>query len=868
MNRRIELLAPAGDMEAFRAAVENGADAVYLGGKLFNARQSAGNFEDEELGEAIRYAHVRGVNVYLTMNTLIDGSEMEQAVEYAGKAYYMGIDAIIVQDLGFAMLLRRSYPELPLHASTQMTIYNREGAKTLENLGFKRVVTARELSLGEIGEISASTGMEVEVFVHGALCISYSGQCLMSSIIGGRSGNRGRCAQPCRLPYSLIRPSDKEYGLSSGMRRKPTASAVSAGSGKYLLSPKDLCGLGQLEGLISAGVRSLKIEGRMKNPEYVAIVVRTYRKYLDRLETALDRNAQIPDSGSGLDSVEPEDMKKLKQIFNRGGFTDAYLAGKKGGDMMSWDKPKNHGIYIGKVLSYNSGNGVAEIRLEDDLATGDGIEIWTGEDESPGCIVSEMKIKGQAVKGASAGETVFAGVVRGNVLRDCRVYKTSDKALNEEARETYAGKPLRRIALFGTAVLEKGKPFIFAAHDNEGNEARAEGVLKAETAVKTPMTKERIYEQLSKTGSTPFVFNSIDIKLDEGTVIPISEINEVRRLVTSRLEELRADRASKVQSDASAAALKADSTVASKKPETAGKGRLALYIHQMDDKIDYSKLPADRLYLPFKELLKEAGLKKAEECKAAGREVFAWLPSVTRGAYDMLLRENKAEGIFDKLDGVLAGNPGSIGLLDGRREPHEMPGTGHFKVMGDLSLNIFNEWSAREAVKIGFDGVTISPELTLAQTFEIAERCSNIELEAIVYGRLPIMTSEYCPQGCIDGGFSSINSCGGSCTKGAYRLKDRLGIEFPVIGDSLVCRSTILNSSCLFVPDILEKLHSKGVDIFRLYIFEEQEAEIIKIAELHREYLEHGKAAAARNSEFVSGLRLKGSTKGHYFRGV
>lgn len=306
---KLELLAPCGDWEAFMAAVENGADAVYVGGKLFNARQYASNFDEEKIKEVIHYAHVRDVNVYQTMNILISDSEMREALKALERSYLAGIDGVIVQDIGLASLIRKLYPDLALHASTQMTVYNLQGVKLLEELGFKRVVLARELSLEEIQYITENTSLEVEVFVHGALCVCYSGQCLMSSIIGGRSGNRGKCAQPCRLPYQLL-----EVGEGSGLPQRKANRG-------YFMSPKDLCSVDILDKIIKSGVKSLKIEGRMKSAEYVATVVRIYRKYLDRLFESTD---------SRNEGIVEKDMKDLLQIFNRGGLLKR-ISGRKNG---------------------------------------------------------------------------------------------------------------------------------------------------------------------------------------------------------------------------------------------------------------------------------------------------------------------------------------------------------------------------------------------------------------------------------------------------------------------------------------------------------------------------------------------------------
>lgn len=302
-----------GDFECLKAAVQNGADSVYFGAASFNARASATNFDLKNLKKAIVYAKQRGVNAHLTLNTLIKNEEFEDAVLLASKAYEFGIDAIIVQDLGLATTLIKNFPDLPIHASTQMTIHNLEGVLEAEKLGFKRVVLSRELSLEEITYICSHSKVEIETFIHGALCISYSGQCLFSSMVGGRSGNRGRCAQPCRLPYKLVsKGTDTPFGFSSGSSETSyewnMRSNVPNGNG-YLLSTRDLCGLGFIPDLIKAGVMCFKIEGRMKSPEYVATVTRIYRKYID---LALSDEPYV---------VDEKDKKELMQVFNRGGFS-------------------------------------------------------------------------------------------------------------------------------------------------------------------------------------------------------------------------------------------------------------------------------------------------------------------------------------------------------------------------------------------------------------------------------------------------------------------------------------------------------------------------------------------------------------------
>ena len=332
--KKVEILAPAGSMESLYAAINNGADAIYLGGDKFSARAYASNFDNEKMKLAVDYAHSYGVFVYVTMNTLLKEEELKKAIKYVGYLYEIGVDALIIQDLGLYELIRERYKDFEIHASTQMSIHNGEGAIYFKDKGFHRIVLSRELSMDEIKHISTDLKIETEMFVHGALCVSYSGQCLMSSMIGGRSGNRGRCAQPCRMEYVL--KGDKSPEEKSG----------------YLLSPKDICTLEDVKGIINSGTYSLKIEGRMKRPEYVAGVVRNYRKAVVKELKKVEYDLQ-------------KGKSELLQLFNRGGFSKAYLNKNVGRDMMSFSFPRNTGIFIGKIDK----NG--EIILEEDIQLGD-----------------------------------------------------------------------------------------------------------------------------------------------------------------------------------------------------------------------------------------------------------------------------------------------------------------------------------------------------------------------------------------------------------------------------------------------------------------------------------------------------------------
>lgn len=372
MKKNVELLSPAGDFECVKAAVQNGADAIYVGASSFSARASADNFSLDELKEVINYAHIRNVKVHLALNTLIKNDEFSDAISIAEKAYEYGIDAIIVQDLGLASTLISSFPKLPIHASTQMTIHNIRGVKALERMGVKRIVLARELSLPEIEYICRNSDVEIETFVHGALCISYSGQCLFSSMVGGRSANRGKCAQACRLPYQLLQNN----------------KVVDKG---YLLSPRDLCGLDFLPALIEAGVTSFKIEGRLKSPEYVATVTRIYRKYIDLYFS------------SNPYEINEKDRKDLLQVFNRGNFSAGHLDKEPNLNLVFKEKQNNMGIYIGNVANYNAKKGHVTLNLNDKIAIGDFI---TFENEPTKYRISELMFQNHNIPFACDNEVI------------------------------------------------------------------------------------------------------------------------------------------------------------------------------------------------------------------------------------------------------------------------------------------------------------------------------------------------------------------------------------------------------------------------------------------------------------------------------
>lgn len=751
MDKNIELLAPAGTYDAFLAAIENGADAIYLGGKLFNARANACNFDLNELEEMVKFAHLRDVKIYVTLNTLLDNKEIAEALDFAYDLYNINIDAVIVQDIGLAKILHKYIPNLELHASTQMTVYNLQGVKELQKMGFKRVVLARELSFEEIKNICDNTLVEIEIFVHGALCISYSGQCLMSSMIGGRSGNRGKCAQPCRLPYTLLK---NDIEIKKG----------------YLLSPKDLSMLELISSI--PNVKSLKIEGRMKSPEYVATTVKTYRKYIDNF---LEKQNT---------KIEEIDKKNITQIFNRGGFTSTYLIKKQGIDMMCYERPKNQGIYLGKVTSYD-GKRYIEISNMENLNIGDGIEIFNGENTPPSTIVSEI-----------VGNKI--GRIHGKINIGDKVYKTSDKNLMKLARESFSRNFVKKSKINMNVTIKKDIPIIFEINDMQYNS----GVLP-EPAQKRPITKESVSEQLTKTGDTPFKIDNLNLELDENLFLPISKLNELRRNALKRYEEYAISK--KSHEKIVKKALNINVTHSTKKINN-----ISLCIRNLD--LDYSNIKnVDEIYVPFKEVL-----KNVDNFKNLPLKKYILLPTITKKNYDNLIKKHAFE--FSKIcDGFVVSN---IGQLEYFKDIDT-------KLIANYTFNIFNNFSIDYLKSLGFSKVTLSPELTMEQINSLS---CDVFSELMVYGSQRVMTSEHCPVGNLIGKFSVDTPCSKPCLNNdKFYLKDRLGMKFEVLPDNIDCQSTIYNSK-------ITSIESKDlkIDSIRIDVADESLVEIQKIIDTHK----------------------------------
>ena len=761
----IELLSPVGDFECLKAAVQNGADTVYFGASLFSARAFASNFDDELLEKAINYAKVRGVKTNLTLNTLIKNNELAEAINLAKKAYEFGIDAIIVQDLGLAKYLIKNFPDLPIHGSTQMTVHNLEGAIELQNLGFSRVVLSRELNIKEIEEICKNTSIEVEAFVHGALCISYSGQCLFSSMVGGRSGNRGRCAQPCRLPYELL---ENDSFIDKG----------------FLLSTKDLCSLEYLPELVNCGINCLKIEGRMKTPEYVATVTRIYRKYLD-----------LAISGKNY-IIDEQDKKDLAQVFNRGGFSNGHLNTEPNKKLIYPVKPNNMGLYLGKVTNFNKTNGYISFITNEILNIGDKISV---EDEK--YTISELMINNKNIKQAVPGDKVKIGRMKGKIFIGNKIYKISDKALSQSALDSL-NKESRKRNLSCILNVKKDSPISIKVTD--GNlVASIISDIYPTIAINSPITKERLISQLSKTNNTPFAFKNFDISLDENLHIPsIGSLNELRRNILEKYENML------IQSFKRTSNIK---YLPSFNSSSANNKQISVLLNLIHLDYDYSKLNnIDNIYIPFK-YFTSPKYSNVLNLLTTRFRTYIYMPTIIKKNYKNLINSFVDKIANYNIKGFVISNISNFELLKNFANSYEFICNYTFNVFNDLTIDELN-----------VSKVTLSPELNHDDIMEIS---SKEVCELIVYGSTPVMNSNYCLLG-------KSNKCYPTCKKlcnstNKYYLKDRLGFLFRIIPDNIETVTTIYNSK---ITSIEHK--DLNVSSVRIDILDENIDEINKIIDI------------------------------------
>lgn len=801
--RDVELLAPVGSFEALKAAVQNGANAVYLGGKDFGARASANNFDRDELKEAVKYAHIRGVQVFVTTNTLRKENEIEDFLEYAKFLYDIDVDAIILQDIGMARLIKRELPDFELHASTQMVAHSLEDVKYLESVGFDRVVLAREVTVEEIKYICDNCKADIEVFVHGALCVCYSGQCLMSSMIGNRSGNRGRCAQPCRQRYELIDVYTGEVVNSNG---------------DYLLSPRDLNAIEEIDKVIDAGVHSLKIEGRMKRPEYVATVIDGYRKTIDEYLATNKLN------------VSDETINDLYTIFNRK-FTKGLLLGDVGKDMMNSQLPNNQGLYVGTVVDYNKKAKRLKIKLANTLKKGDGINLGGG---TIGRIIKNGNIETIGYKGETI-ELDFVGEARKGQI----VFKTSDSELMDRVQATFTqDKEFVKNIIDAKITIKLGQKPILTLKDRHSNEATIEGDKIVEEAMKVALSKEKVETQLRKLGNTPYELDLLEIELDDNVSLPISLLNQMRRDCIELLDKERVSIKNR----------KYKNKTVKYKPVLYNRNKqqeISVKVKNLEQLESALECGVDRIYYEDTNTI-DKGMSLAMKYN---KKVIYSAPRIIRNKeYNHLAKANNAG-----VESVQVGNYGSIDYFKDK------------KLNIDYYLNAFNSETINYYKEIGADTLCISQELNINEIKETI-KYTDINIESVVYGYTPLMITEYCPMGVI------VRDCKkdkrvAKCKESIYALRNSKGDEFRVSQD-IFCRSTIYNSNVTCMLDNLYELHEIGINVLRLDFTLEDKDTVKEVIEAYQEVLSNDYKLATKATKLYNKLDEKGTTAGHYYKGV
>ena len=777
-----ELLSPAGSMESLKAGIQNGADAIYLGGSSFGARAAATNFDNDELKE----------------------TEIEDLISYTDFLYKIGVDAIILSDIGIAEVLRKRYPNMELHASTQISAHSLNDVLELKQVGFDRVVIARELGIEEIKEICDNVDIDIEVFIHGAICVSYSGQCLMSSMLGDRSGNRGRCAQPCRQSYKLI--------------NKTTGKIINV-NGNYLLSPKDLCSIENIEKILDTGVKSLKIEGRMKRPEYVAVVTSRYRKAIDNY----------------INNKITTDKKTLKEdleaIFNRK-FTSGYLMSKNGSDIINLDKPNNVGVKVGEVLSFNLKKNKLKIKLSGKLSKGDGINLGGG---NIGRIIKDGEIFDCGV----AGDIVEIDFIK-NIKPKTPVYKTSDKQLVDNANKSFKeGIENKKINLKCEIFIKVGYKIKF---NLENIEIFSDEII--EKANNKEAEIDKIIERLSKTGGTPYNFIFNNIFVDKNAFIPVSVLNNLRRKAIEKYEEYRLDFSAK-------RIIYPYDNYSYLKGEKVFNGKITLKVHnnsQLDTILENPNISefVKEIYTEDFTLLE----KYYSKFKTLGINIIYSALGVIRNEEYYVLEKYLSKINSDIFNKVQISTWGSKNFFKSKF------GTKKFNI--DTYFNIYNSYSLKFFEKY-FDAedITISQEIN---KFEIKnlldkskERNSNVDM--IIYGHTRSMLTEYCAMGVLTKDCHKDRRCS-ECARSDYILKDNENREFRLFQD-IFCRTEIRNHLTLDLRENIKEIFELGIDRVRLDFTYENSDMVYSILKECINFLKYQKI-----------IKNSSAFKGHYVNSV
>jgi len=806
---RPELLAPAGDWDCAKAAVENGADAIYFGLERFNARMRAQNFTTTDLPRLMEFLHRRGVKGYVTFNTLVFSNELAEATEHLRSIIAAGVDAAIVQDVGICRLIRDLSPDFPIHASTQMTLTSAAGVEFARELGCNLVVLARECSVKEIekirrasasGTLVANTSLPLEVFVHGALCVAYSGQCLTSEALGGRSANRGECAQACRMPYELI----------------CDGKAVPLGDKRYLLSPQDLAGIEVLPDLVRTGVSSLKIEGRLKSPEYVANITRVYRQALDEICAA---TAESPGKTEEVaDKIGHESRYDLEMAFSRGLYT-GWFRGINNQELAHARFGKRRGVYLGEVNRIHGGK--VFLRLEAPLKPGDGIVFDAGKPDQPeeGGRVYSVQTRGpDTALGFGEGDVAFDRIHAGD-----KVWKTSDPELDRRLRQTYAGeKPqfLRPISIqvHGSA----GQPIDLIARDEMGNVVRVTSALPLVVAEKQPLSIERLREQLGRLGGTGLRLETINNHLAGAVILPVSELNRLRREMVQELENLRArPKRWQVKAREGSELESAPGQVASNpaNPE------LIILVRSLAQLEVALQCGATTLYCDFEnpKAYRDA-VRIAHEsfgCGDHGRTIWVAPPRITKTGEEWILDQVRSSNA----DGYLVRNYDHLIFFAADRR------------RGDFSLNVANHLSARYfKEQFGLERLTASYDLNFAQLEALLQNSPPDWFEVTIHQHMPLFHMEHCVFCAFLSTGTDYSNCGRPCDKHAVKLRDRVGMEHVLKAD-IGCRNTLFHALAQTGAEFVQRMLGLGVRHCRVEFVDETADQVRTVITRYRQLL-------------------------------
>lgn len=828
----IELLAPAGDWDCMRAAVANGADAVYFGVEKFNARARANNFTTDELPEVMAFLHQYGVKGFLTFNILVFEQELDDARGLIEACIQAGVDAVIVQDLGLVRMIREISPDFPIHGSTQMTVTSPEAVDFLKPYNLERVVLGRENNLKQIKTIGDQARMPMEIFVHGAICVSYSGQCLTSEMWGGRSANRGECAQACRLPYDLA-----VDGVIKPM-----------GDVAYLLSPKDLAALELVPEIIEAGVTSFKVEGRMKSPEYVANVVSKYRAAIDR------HFAGQPGKPSR------EEIRELEQSFSRG-FTHGFLKGTNHRKLLDGTYPKSRGVYLGRVKEVLRDSVLCE--LNGPLKRGDGIVFDAGDptQDEEGGRVYDLRQGRDKVEGEFPGGEIEVVMGRNDVKLNRifpgnRIWKTSDPHLDKRLRQTFeTEKPYRVSPIHVTVAGKLGEPLKTWWLDLEtGNSVYEESSLTLEEARNRPMDQTLLEEQLGRTGGTLFQLESLEVNLEGGLILPMRELNQLRRQAVEKLETARRKPRAYTWKPID---VYGDVTPAGSR-KRAEQPVLTALCRNMEQVHAALRSGIDLIYADFEFIKQFPEAVQAVRAAGGNKRIALATPRIHMPGETGYFRNilNLAP------DAVLVRNTGALHYFLRHRQEH--PEEHQPELVGDYSLNIANHKTAALFLEAGCDRIIPSYDLNIQQMTDLLERADTSRMEIVIQQHMPMFHTEHCVYCTFLSEGSDYTNCGRPCEQHRVSLKDRVGFSHPVRVDE-GCRNTVYNAIEQSGAEYLQHFVDLGVPSYRIEFLEETPDKVGEVIRLYREAIA-GRITGTQVWKTLKATNQLGVTRGQLIR--